>query len=140
VSGYVFGSRRLRALRSLWALGYLPSAIASLLISASIFFHLPELGFYLFLAGLGMGMGAVETFEPTAASLLVQSGRLSTGMGWLSVSRSLGQFISTLVMGIIFSFSQSLAYLYAFAASLVATLILASADRAADKGGIQKTG
>ena len=139
VSGYVFGSRELRPIRSLWSLGYLPSAIASLLISASIFFHLPDLAFYIFVAGLGLGMGMVETFEPTATSLLVQSGRLSSGMGWLSVSRSLGQFISNLVMGIIFSFSQSLAYLYAFAASLVAALVLASADRAC-KGAREKRG
>ena len=95
VSGYVFGSRDLRPIRSLWSLGYLPSAIASLLISASIFFHLPDLAFYIFVAGLGLGMGVVETFEPTATSLLVQSGRLSSGMGWLSVSAAWGSSFRT---------------------------------------------
>ena len=132
-SGYVFGSGKPRPVRALWTLGYLPSAIASLLLGASVFFHLPYLAFYIFVAGLGLGMGATETFEPTAASFLVRSGSLSTGMGWLSFTRALGQFISNLVMGIIFSFSQSLSYLYAFAASLTAALILASADLAMGK-------
>lgn len=128
VSGYALGARKLQPIRALWTLGYLPSAIASLLIGASIFFHLPALAFYLFVAGLGLGMGAVETFEPTAVSTLVRSTNLSRGMGWLSVSRSIGQFVSNFVMGIIFSFSQPLAYGYAFAASLVATSILGAAD------------
>ncbi len=129
VSGYALGSRRFRSVHALWMLGYLPSAMASLLIGANIALHLPQLSFYIFVAGLGLGMGAVETFEPTAVSSLVQADNLSRGMGWLSVSRSIGQFISNLVMGIIYSFSQSLAYGYAFAASVVATVILASADR-----------
>jgi MFS family permease len=140
ISGYALGSRKLRPIRALWGLGYLPSALASLLIGASIFFHLPYLAFYIFVAGLGLGMGAVETFEPTATSFLVKSSNLSRGMGWLSVSRSLGQFISNLVMGIIFSFNQSLAYLYAFAASLVATIVLASADWAAGKTASKEKG
>ncbi len=128
VSGYVFGARKLRPIRALWALGYLPSAFASFLIGVSIFFHLSYFAFYIFVAGLGLGMGAVETFEPTTTSFLVQSGNLSRGMGWLSVSRSLGQFISNLVMGIIFSSSQPLAYMYAFATSMVAAIVLAFAD------------
>ncbi len=135
VSGYALGSRRFRSVHALWKLGYLPSAIASLLIGANIALHLPGYSFYIFVAGLGLGMGAVETFEPTAVSSLVQARSLSGGMGWLSVSRSIGQFISNLVMGIIFSFSQSLAYGYAFVASLVATAVLASAERKTDKAG-----
>ncbi len=133
ISGYALGLRRFRSIRALWMLGYLPSAIASLLIGVNIALHLPEISFYIFVAGLGFGMGVVETFEPTAVSSLVQSENLSRGMGWLSVSRSIGQFISNLVMGIIFSFNQSLAYGYAFVASLVATIILASAERIANK-------
>lgn len=133
ISGYALGARKLKPIRALWTFGYLPSAIASLLIGLSIVLHFPALAFYIFVAGLGLGMGAVETFEPTAASSLVQAENLSRGMGWLSVSRSIGQFISNLIMGVIFSFSQSLAYVYAFIASLIATAILASADRAANK-------
>jgi len=128
VSGYVLGSLRVSPLRSLWLLGYLPSALASALIGASVMLHMNELAFYLFIAVLGLGMGAVETFEPTLTSVLVRSNTLSKGMGWLSVSRSIGQFLSNLIMGILFAFSPSIPYFYAFGAALLATMILGAAD------------
>lgn len=127
-SGYLLSAVKMKPLRSLWALGYLPSALASLLIGMSVLFHLNNIAFYLFVAILGVGMGAVETFEPTLTSNLVSSSTLSRSMGWLSISRSIGQFLSNLVMGILFSFNQSIAYFYAFSASLIATLILLVTD------------
>jgi Major Facilitator Superfamily len=128
VSGYVLGARRGSALRSLWLLGYLPSAIGSGLIGLSVLLHMNELAFYLFVAVLGVGMGAVETFEPTLASSLVGSTTLSRGMGYLSVSRSIGQFLSNLIMGVLFSLSQSIPYFYAFASALLATAVLGVAN------------
>ncbi len=128
ISGYVLGSLRVSPLRSLWLLGYLPSALGSALIGISVLFHMNELAFYLFIAVLGLGMGAVETFEPTLTSVLVRSETLSKGMGWLSVSRSIGQFLSNLIMGILFAFSPSIPYFYAFGAALLATMILGTAD------------
>jgi MFS family permease len=128
VSGYVLGVSRASALRSLWLSGYLPSTIGSGLIGLSVLFHMNELAFYLFIAILGVGMGAVETFEPTLVSSIVGSATLSRGMGYLSISRSIGQFLSNLIMGILFSFSQSIPYFYAFASALLATLILGAAD------------
>ncbi|MGH6777002.1 MAG: MFS transporter [Bradyrhizobium sp.] len=127
-SGYVLAVRRSSALRSLWLLGYLPSAIGSGLIGLSVLLHMNELGFYLFVALLGVGMGAVETFEPTLVSSLVGSTTLSRGMGYLSVSRSIGQFLSNLIMGVLFSFSQSIPYFYAFASALLATAVLGVAN------------
>lgn len=132
-SGYLLGSTKLKPIRALWALGYLPSALASLLIGLSVIFHYPSLAFYLFVAGLGLGMGAVETYEPTATSQLVHSSTLSAGMGWLSVSRSIGQFLSNLIMGVLFSFSQFFSYFYAFAAAIIATGILMYADLKYDR-------
>lgn len=128
VSGYVLGASRASPLRSLWLLGYLPSAIGSGLIGLSVLLHMNELAFYLFIAVLGLGMGAVETFEPTLVSSLVGSTTLSRGMGFLSISRSVGQFMSNLIMGILFSLSRSAPYFYAFGSALLATLILAIAD------------
>lgn len=124
ISGYALGSAKVRPLRSLWLLGYLPSALASLLIGISYTFHLPIVAFYGFVAVLGMGMGAAETFEPTLTSLLIRSSDLSSGMGWLSVSRSIGQFLSNLIMGLLFAFSQFASYFYAFIAAFIATMIL----------------
>jgi MFS family permease len=128
VSGYVLGAGRLSALRFLWLAGYLPSALGSALIGLSVLLHMSELAFYLFVAVLGLGMGAVETFEPTLVSSLVGATTLSRGMGFLSISRSVGQFLSNLIMGTLFSFSQSAPYFYAFASALLATLVLGAAD------------
>jgi hypothetical protein len=49
-------------------------------------------------------------------------------VGYLSVSRCVGQFLSNLIMGFLFSFSQSMPYFYAFVSALLATLILGAAD------------
>lgn len=129
ISGYMLGSTKIRPLHALWLLGYLPSALASLLLGLSVLLHLPFLTFYVWVAVLGLGMGAAETFEPTLTALLVSSSALSSGMGWLSVSRSIGQFLSNLIMGFLFGLSQTASYLYAFAAALLATMILLFTER-----------
>jgi MFS family permease len=128
VSGYALGASKLSPLRTLWLFGYLPSALGSGLMALSLMLGLPQVAFYLFVATLGLGMGAVETFEPTLISSLALSARLSQGMGFLSVSRSLGQFLSNLIMGLLFSVSGSAPYLYAFASALLATAVLGAAD------------
>lgn len=134
VSGYALGAAKLSPLRSLWLAGYLPSAIGSGLIALSVVFQTNELAFYLFVAVLGLGMGAVETFEPTLVSSLVGSTTLSRGMGFLSVSRSIGQFLSNLIMGFLFSLSPSAPYFYAFTSALLATLVLAVAEARYQRG------
>ncbi len=128
VSGYALGAMKLSPLRALWLLGYLPSALGSGLMALCVFFKLHELAFYLFVAVLGLGMGAVETFEPTLVSSLAPAARLSRGMGFLSVSRSIGQFISNLVMGVLFSVSGFAPYAYACASALLATGVLGVAE------------
>jgi MFS family permease len=125
VSGYALGASRLSPVRSLWLAGYLPSAMGSGLIGVSELMHLHAAAFYLSVAALGFGMGGVETFEPTLVSSVVGHTRLSRGMGFLSVSRSIGLFLSNLIMGILFSMSRSLPYFYACASALLATLVFA---------------
>ena len=137
VSGYALGAQRGSPLRSLWLFGYLPSALGSGLIGLSVLFHLNGLAFYLSLAILGAGMGGVETFEPTLVSSVVGGRTLSRGMGFLSVSRSVGQFASNLVMGLLLSLSPSLPYFYAFGSALLATLVLGAAYSKAKKSGHQ---
>lgn len=126
VSGYVLGAGRPSAARSLWLLGYLPSAVGSGLIGVSELLHLSAAAFYLSVGVLGLGMGGVETFEPTLVSSIVGPTRLSRGMGFLTVSRSIGQFLSNLIMGLLFSMSRSLPYFYAAASALLAALVLGS--------------
>ena len=136
-SGYVLGTGRHSALRSVWLLGYLPSALGSGLIGLGVLLHMNALALYLSVGVLGLGMGAVETFEPTLVSSLVGSSTLSRGMGFLSVSRSIGQFLSNLIMGILFSLSRSVPYFYAFASALLAAAETryAKAGRAETKSG-----
>ncbi|HUY05244.1 MAG TPA: MFS transporter [Candidatus Paceibacterota bacterium] len=128
VSGYALGAGKFSPLRSLWLIGYLPSALGSGLIALSVVFNLHELAFYLSVAILGLGMGTVETFEPTLVSSLIASTSLSRGMGFLSVSRSIGQFLSNLIMGVLFSLSRSAPYVYASVSALFATAVLGAAD------------
>ncbi len=129
ISGYVLGSIRLKPLKALWEIGYLPSALASLAIGVTYLFHLSIPIYYFAVAVLGAGMGAVETYEPTLTATLVEPSSLSTGMGWLSVSRSLGQFLSNIIMGFLFTFGEFNSYFYAFIASSLATIVLYWAQR-----------
>jgi MFS family permease len=126
VSGYVLGAGRFPLVRSVWLLGYLPSAVGSGLIGLSELLHLHSAAFYLSVAVLGLGMGGVETFEPTLVSSVVGQTRLARGMGFLTVSRSIGQFLSNFIMGFLFSMSRSLPYFYAAASALLATIVFGS--------------
>ncbi len=128
VSGYLLGTRRRSSARSLWLLGYLPSALGSGLIGLSVSWHMHALAFYLAVGVLGFGMGAVETFEPTLVSSLVSHTRLGRGMGFLSVSRAIGQFLSNLIMGALFVFGQAVPYYYAFASALLAAVLFAGVE------------
>lgn len=123
VSGYALGAGRLSAVRAVWLFGYLPSALGSGLIGLSELLQLHAAAFYLSVAVLGFGMGGVETFEPTLVSSIVGHTRLARGMGFLTVSRSIGQFLSNLIMGLLFSMSRSLPYFYASGSALLATII-----------------
>lgn len=130
-SGYFLAVNRGSPVRSLWLLGYLPSALGSGLVGVGEWLHLPGLAFYSAIGALGFGMGAVETFEPALVSSVVSHTRLGRGMGFLSVSRAIGQLLSNLVMGLLFAFGQAVPYFYAFGSALLATAIF---------GGVELTG
>ncbi|MDE2295808.1 MAG: MFS transporter [Gammaproteobacteria bacterium] len=136
LSGYLLGRRRGAGVRALWSFGYLPSALGSCLIGLCVSWHAPTPAFDLAVAVLGFGMGAVETFEPTVVSSLVEHRRLTRGMGFLSVSRGLGQFLSNLAMGALFTIGPAVPYFYAFASAALATSVLgiAAQRRASDPG------
>jgi MFS family permease len=127
-SGYLLALYRGAAPRALWLIGYLVSALGSGLIGLGEWLHLPDLSFYLAVAVLGFGMGAVETFEPTLVSSAVHHTRLGRGMGFLSVSRASGQLLANLAMGLLFVFGQAVPYFYAAAAALLAAIIFGFAD------------
>jgi MFS family permease len=124
-AGYLLGSvRGRRPFRTLWTLGYLLAAASSLVIGASYAFDFGLGLYYIGAAGLGFATGSIETFEPVLTSTLVRSGRLSAGLGWLSSSRALGLFASNIVVGVLFTFSQTDSYVYAALAAFASAMIL----------------
>ena len=128
-AGYLLGSvRSRRPLRTLWTFGYLLAALSSLVIGASYALHYGLALYYLGAAGLGFATGSVETFEPVLTSTLTKAGKLSSGLGRLSSSRALGLFVSNLVMGAIFTFSQFGSYAYAAALAGCAAVILLAVE------------
>ncbi len=125
VSGWFLGRRNMKGLRPLWGYGFLPSALASLLIAINAAIRGGVWVIYPAVAILGLGMGAIETYEPAMTASLRTSGDVSSGMGWLSVARSLGQFGANFVMGALFVLGEAYAYVFAAATALIAAAILA---------------
>jgi hypothetical protein len=128
ISGWLLGSANLKGLRSLWEWGFLPSALASLIIAINAFEHGGIWLFYPAVVLLGLGMGAVETYEPAMVASLRNSSNISSGMGWLSVTSSLGQLGSNFIMGALFVVGESYAYVFAASAALLAATVLASTE------------
>lgn len=128
ISGWVLALRNMKGLRPLWSWGFLPSAFASLIIAINALLHGGLWAFYPAVAILGLGMGAVETYEPAMASTLRSTGNVSSGMGWLSVARSLGQFGANFIMGALFVIGEGYAYLFAAGTALLAAIVLATTE------------
>ncbi len=128
ISGWLLGLASMQGLQPLWKWGFMPSAIASLLIATNGFLHGGIWILYPAVAILGLGMGAVEIYEPAMAASLRNNSNISSGMGWLSVMRSLGQFGSNFIMGALFVVGESYAYIFAGAMALLAAIILATTE------------
>jgi MFS family permease len=128
LSGYVFGSIKIDPIKAIWLLGYFLSALGALLIGLIYLLGLSFIFYYFAVLILGIGMGSVETYEPTLISLISQD-RKSTNMGYLSMFRSIGLFVSNIVVGLIFMVSQSDAYFYAFLSAMIASLIVFRVSR-----------
>jgi MFS family permease len=122
-SGYILGSINISPMKAIWSLGYLTSALGALFIGLIYLFNFNFIFYYIAIIILGIGMGAIETYEPTLVSL-IPSDKKSTNMGYLSMFRSIGLFISNLVIGFLFVLNQSDAYFYAFISALIASLII----------------
>lgn len=134
LAGYFLGTRRgNRPLITLWSLGYLLAAIASLVIAVSYITGQDLILYYIGAAGLGFATGSVETFEPVLIAAVKKAGKLSSRMGWLSSSRAIGLFVSNIVMGFLFYVGEFDSYVYAASTSLIAALILVFAGSRGEK-------
>jgi len=124
ISGWFLGKANLKGLNALWKYGFLTSAIASYLIAIFVFGRGFAWGINIAVAVLGFGMGAVETYEPSMIASLRTSENISSGMGGLSVARSLGQFGANLIMGALFVLGEGYAYIFAGTTALLAAILL----------------
>jgi Major Facilitator Superfamily. len=106
--------------RTLALLGYGISSLGNLAIGL-----VGGIGFiFLGSALLGMSTGVVETMEPFLVSKLSGAESMGTSMGVLSLGRSVGLLFTNTVMGFLFYLSPPLAYLYGFAASIIAAILV----------------
>ncbi|MCL4396792.1 MFS transporter [Candidatus Parvarchaeota archaeon] len=125
-AGYYLGSRagKLKIISSLSLLGYALAGVGSLLIGIFYIFSLNISVAYLGVLVLGFAVGAIETFEPTIISFTSAKEKSAKSFGYLSSSRSIGLFTGNLLMGILYFFSPFYSYIYAFAVSMAAALIV----------------
>jgi MFS family permease len=125
-AGYYLGSKagKLKIISSLSLLGYALAGIGSLLIGIFYIFSLNIGVAYLGVLVLGFAVGAIETFEPTIISFTSTKEKSAKSFGYLSSSRSIGLFTGNLLMGILYFFSPFYSYIYAFAVSMAAALIV----------------
>ncbi|WP_069806517.1 MFS transporter [Vulcanisaeta thermophila] len=109
--GYLFGKLRLSEYRGLAFLGYLMGSVASL-------------GMYPMAFLLGVAVAGTEVFEPTIVSKLVPKKSLGSGMGMLTLGRSIGLLLGNSVMGLLYQIHYTYSYYFASATSLAAFIII----------------
>ncbi len=76
---------------------------------------------------IGFGLGVIETFEPSAMSILKTGSHAGRGFAGLSAARSIGTFVGNLAMGLLYSLGAGAAYGYAGIVALIAGALVISA-------------
>jgi MFS family permease len=130
-TGYLLGGRLGRTPAAQFArlglLGYLLGGLGAGLVAAAAGAHLGLGPLYLGVALIGLGLGVVETLEPTAMAVLTRTERTGRGMGALSAARSVGTLVGNVVMGLLFAQGIDAAFAYAAAVGVLAGAVVLSA-------------
>jgi len=122
-TGFVMSRFRFRLeILPLGLLGYILAGIGALFFALTIIYSLGLPIYYVSIMIIGIGSGFTEIFEPTIISKVSSS--VGRGMGWLSASRSAGLFVANLVMGALYFVNPAYAYVYAFAVSVTAGILV----------------
>ncbi len=125
VTGYYIGSRKgINKVRALGYLGYMLSGLGTAVLALAYGLNYGTGALYLGVALMGLGLGVIETMEPTIISLVRREVKIGKGMGSLQGSRSLGIFFGNLIMGILYVSNPSYSYSYAAAVSIVAGILV----------------
>ncbi|MDE1768030.1 MAG: MFS transporter [Candidatus Micrarchaeota archaeon] len=124
VAGYYIGSRKLNKIKVLGTMGYILSGIGTLGLGFAYILGQGTAVFYLMVAVIGLSLGVIETLEPTIVSLIKVRGKVGSGMGALTASRSFGVFAANLIMGFLYMVNPFYSYTYAGLVSVAAGCII----------------
>ena len=127
--GYILGSRIKDMLSGLALLGYLLAGLGSLVLGLAFALHYGVLASYIAIAFMGIGAGAIETFEPAIISTLRKRSASGSGMGMLTSSRSIGLFFSNLAVGFLYMIGPLFAYSFSAVLAIIAGIVLLWARR-----------
>jgi MFS family permease len=75
---------------------------------------------------LGVGLGVIETLEPTLIARLAPDAAQGRAMGGLTAARSLGLLLADLLLGALFASHGTVAFLYGAVLAAVAALVIAA--------------
>ena len=127
--GYILGSRIKDMLFGLALLGYMLAGLGSLALGLAFSMHANVLVSYAAIALMGIGAGAIETFEPAIISMLRKKSASGSGMGMLTSSRSVGLFFSNLAVGFLYMVGPLFAYSFSAVLAIIAGIVLLWARR-----------
>ena len=129
IFGYVIGSRRMRSVTGLAVLGYMLAGFGSLMLGLYFHFSLSIAVSYLAVGILGMAAGVIESLEPAIVSIAKGPSRSGSTMGALTTSRSMGLFVSNIVLGVLYVYGPLFSYGFAFLAAVAAGIVLLVAGK-----------
>ncbi len=118
-----------REVPTLAYLGYILSGVGTLLIALVYLLHSPEYFYFVAVLILGFGVAGVETFEPSIVSKIVGGAREGAGMGILSSFRSIGLFLSNLIVGLLYLLTPFYSYAYSGVVAVIGGIIILVAGR-----------
>ncbi len=131
VSSLAMGTRKSAGAGTLGLAGYAVAAAASAGLGAAYARHAGVLGFYAAAAGLGLGMGVVETLEPAVLSRVTPASAACGGMGSLGAARSFGLLVGNLTMSLLYRVGPEYSYAYAALGALAAGAVVLAWTRGA---------
>ena len=122
ITGYIVGwfAGKFNKVKFLGLGGYILSGFGSIIIGIGYLLHLKLIFSFAGVAILGLGLGVIETLEPSIISLISPKEKISRQMGKLTAARSIGLFIGNLAMSLLYISNPYFSYEYAFFVSVIA--------------------
>ncbi|AFZ69951.1 small-conductance mechanosensitive channel [Caldisphaera lagunensis DSM 15908] len=120
--GFLLGRLRINNFFALGFIGYLLGSFSSL--GFAQFSSYGIMAIYPFSFLLGVSIASTETFEPSIISRFSKSESMGSNMGLLTFGRSIGVFLSNMIMGLLYEIRYSYAYYFSSIMSIIAFIIV----------------